>query len=84
MARNPEYQHFLDSISGRKLDTLPQDEECPATEQEVGWWKQHQVRRAIRKCRDGSATIIDYRLLRNKTTIIPSAATRKRIKQRSS
>ncbi|MFC1726911.1 hypothetical protein ACFL0Y_00090 [Patescibacteria group bacterium] len=83
MARSPEYQLFLDIVSERKPDTLSKIIEYPATEQEVGWWKQHQVRRAIRKCGNGSATPVDYHLVRRKTSIIPSLATRKRLKQRS-
>ena len=49
MARNPEYQFFLDIIDGRKEDDSPKDLETQATSQEIGWWKQHQFKRAMRK-----------------------------------
>ena len=63
MARNPEYQEFLDLNSGRKVDTLPQDEEFPATDQEIGWREQQQVRRAIGHARASRATIEELRYL---------------------
>ena len=63
MPRNPEYQEFLDLNAGRKVDTLPQDEEFPASEKEIGWRKQHQVRRAIGHARAGKATIEELRYL---------------------
>ena len=56
MARNPEYQFFLDIIDGRKEDDSPKDLETQATSQEIGWWKQHQFKRAMRKARAGKAT----------------------------
>lgn len=63
MARNPEYQEFLDLNSGRKVDTLPKDEELSASEQEIGWRKQLQVRRAIGHARAGAASIEELRYL---------------------
>ena len=80
MARSVEYQGFLDSISGRKDDPLSRDEEVPATEQEVGWWKQHQVRRAIVKLRRGKATSVDCHLIETKANIILSRSARRRVK----
>ena len=63
MPRNPEYQAFLDINSGRVADTLPQDEEFPATDQEIGWRKQQQIRRAIGHARAGKATIVELKYL---------------------
>lgn len=67
MPRNPEYQAFVKAVSrktwGESYDDLPQDEEFPATDQEVGWWKQYQFRRAMKHARASCATIIELRLL---------------------
>jgi hypothetical protein len=59
MARNPEYQTFLDIHYGRKKDPDPKGVELPATEQEIGWWKQQQFRKAMRHAREGHATDIE-------------------------
>jgi len=59
MARNPEYQDFLNVIGGRKKDMDPVDLETTATSQEIGWWRQHQFRRAMRKARAGEATELE-------------------------
>ncbi len=82
LGRRKEHQHFIDCISLREADTLPRDKEFPANQDEVVWWKQHQVKRALRKCTQGTGTLVDLSLVVNKTNIVPSAATRERIKQR--
>ncbi len=72
MPRNPEYQEFLDLNAGRKVDNLPQDEEFPATPQEIGWRKQLQVRRAIGHARAGKATIEELRYLAKHDLFYPT------------
>lgn len=74
MARNEIYQEFLDHLSGRKPDDLPQSEEIPATQQEVGWWKQYQIRRALRHARMGVATPVELHLLASHEVTLPSRA----------
>lgn len=59
MIRNLEYQNFLDIVSGRKKDVDPPDLEIAATVREIGWWKQYQFRRAMRKARAGKATEVE-------------------------
>lgn len=59
MPRNPEYQRFLDIHDGRMKDPDPQDLEISATDQEIGWWKQQQFRRAMHNARNGKATEIE-------------------------
>ncbi len=57
MARDPEYQQFLDVMRGAKDDEIRGDEEVTeATAQEFGWRMQHQVQRAIHAVRYGTAT----------------------------
>lgn len=71
MPRNPEYQRFCDAVSGKASDNLPIDQETSASTQEIGWWKQHQFRRAMRHARAGEATEAEYRLLANKGYYYP-------------
>jgi len=59
MARNPEYQNFLNFITGRTKDKYPRDLETQATSKEIGWWKRHQFRRAMIKARAGEATLVE-------------------------
>ena len=66
MPRNPEYQEFLDFVYGKRQDPLAKDLETTSSEQEVGWWKQYQVRRAIRKAGRGEATPTDLIFLARK------------------
>lgn len=56
MPRSPEYQRFLDIHYGKVADSDPDDLETTATEQEIGWWKQQQFRRALHNARAGEAT----------------------------
>jgi hypothetical protein len=72
MPRNPEYQRFLDIQAGRVKDPDPKDVEIAATEQEIGWWKQHQVRRAIHNARAGKATLTELIFLAKKGKYYPS------------
>lgn len=68
--RNPEHQTFLDHIQGRRQDSLPRDLETTATGQELGWWKQYQVRRAIGHYRRGMATKEELHLISTTTKIV--------------
>ncbi|MBI5151351.1 MAG: hypothetical protein HZA34_02125 [Candidatus Pacebacteria bacterium] len=63
MPRSQEYQRFLDVIQGRKKDDLLPHAETTATAQEIGWWKQFQIRRAIHHARYGVATNAEIHLL---------------------
>lgn len=63
MSRSLEHQQFLDSIQGRKKDDLSPHGETTASSQEVGWWKQFQIRRAIHHARYGIATTAEIHLL---------------------
>lgn len=74
------YAEFLDRVAGKIADTLPENKEYRATPQEEKWWKGYEVRRAIINSRHGNPTDVDYRLIRRKTNIIPSAATKRRIR----
>jgi len=66
MPRSAEYQHFLDFVTGKCFDSLPKDIEKPASKQELGWWKQYQVRRAIGHARRGRATKTELTFLAKK------------------
>ena len=66
MPRNPEYQRFLDIHEGRLPDTNSKEEETSATDQEIGWWKQQQFKRAMRHARAGEATEIELIYLAKK------------------
>lgn len=65
MPRNPEYQYFLDSVNGVIPDELPPNRETKATQQEIGWWKQWQMARAIRHFRSNTQTREEKNYLRN-------------------
>jgi hypothetical protein len=69
---DPEHQIFLDHITGKVPDELPPTKKTIATPREIGWWKQHQVRRAIRHARDGRATQEELNLLRSKGIFYPA------------
>lgn len=62
--KNQEYYDFQKFIEGKIPDSLARDEEVPATPQEIGWWKQHQIRRAIHHMRYSIATPPEMHLLR--------------------
>ena len=64
--RDPNYQRFLDIHNGRVKDLDLKDEEISATEQEIGWWKQQQFRKAMRHARNGEATEIELIYLAKK------------------
>lgn len=81
MPRNPEYQVFLNNVEGTTEDTLPKDEEFPATQQEIGWWKQHQIQVAIHAARYGRATPVQLSLLESHN--IPAAAPARKRNKRS-
>ena len=72
MPRNPEYQHFLDVVAGRQTDGGTPTEETTASDQEIGWWKQHQFRRAMRHARARNAIDLELRYLANHGYIYPA------------
>ena len=77
MSRKPEYQEFLDRVGGRKPDPRPSDEETIATKQEIGWWKQLQVQKAIHAARYAIATPVQIHLLESKNIPVSDAARRR-------
>lgn len=74
MARTPEYQQFLDVVeNGKQLDINP-NEETIATSEEIGWWKQFQIRRAIHHARYDTATGVEIHLLVSHRISLPTTA----------
>lgn len=71
---NRKYYEFLRFIEGKIPDTLGKDEITEATKQEIGWWKQNQIRRAIHHIRYDKATREELRLLRRHDFPISSQA----------
>ncbi len=74
MPRNEQYQQFLNVVNGIEDDGIPQDEETEATKQEIGWWKQHQVKVAIHAVRYGVATPDQLHLLQEKGIVVSQFA----------
>jgi len=73
--KNAEYYDFLKSINGETPDTLgKEEEETVASPQEIGWWRQYQIRRAIHHARYGKATPVEIRLLKNHDIPLSSQA----------
>lgn len=68
----PDYRTFIASVEGKIKDTLPPDQEIPATPKEVGWWKQHQFKRSLNHLGRGIATGTELGYLRKKGGIVPS------------
>jgi len=64
MRRSIEYQTFLDHIGRRVKDQLPRNLESTANINEIGWWKQHQIRRGLKHARYEAATPVELHLLR--------------------
>lgn len=74
MPRSPEYQQFLDVVeNGKNLDFDP-NEETIATPEEIGWWKQYQIRRAIHHARYSTATRVEIHLLESHNVLLPTTA----------
>jgi len=72
--RDPEYQRFLDLVNGRVVDELPSDQETVASEKEIGWRKQFQIRRALYNARYHIATPVELHLLWIHRVPLPSRA----------
>lgn len=66
MTRDPEYQLFLDYMSGRLPDPYPQDKMVKATKKDKGWIKQRQVARGHNHKGRGIATLEELRLIKRK------------------
>lgn len=68
MSRAPEtpYRNFVAHVEGKTTDPFPKDQELPATDQEIGFWKRYQMARAIRNRRAGKATHEEIRYIGNR------------------
>lgn len=70
MARNAEYQKFLDFMNGKIPDEFPENVEVPATAQDIGWIKKRQVQLAIHNKRKSEATLEQLRFLSHKVPLL--------------
>jgi len=82
MPRTPEYQHFLDFKLGKIQDDQPLDQEIPANDQEIGWWKKEEVAKALHHARYGVATPEEIELLEKHDINYPWRAKKRTYQQK--